>query len=111
MDVIWRKGSATVAEVADALPKSLGLAYNTVLTTLRILEDKGYLRHTTGKDSRAFIYSPLVSQEQASSRAVRLLLSRFFGGSAKALVLNLIEDEKLNDRELKRVRELLNEKP
>src|ERR1700733_12057984 len=107
MDVIWRKGSATVARVAHALPKSLGLAYNTVLTTLRILEDKGYVRHTTAKDSRAFIYSALVSREQASRRAVRLLLSRFFGGSAKALLLNLIEDEKLGDAELKRVRQLL----
>lgn len=111
MEVIWQKGSATVAEVADALPKSLGLAYNTVLTTLRILDDKGYLRHTTSKDSRAFIYGPLVSRKQASSRAVGVLLSRFFGGSAKALLLNLIEDEKLNDAELKRVRELLKEKP
>jgi len=107
MEVIWQQGSATVARVAHALPKSLGLAYNTVLTTLRILEDKGYLRHTTAKDSRAFIYSALVSREQASRRAVRLLLSRFFGGSAKALLLNLIEDEKLDDAELKRVRELL----
>ena len=111
MEVIWQKGAATVAEVADALPKSLDLAYNTVLTTLRILEVKGYLRHTTAKDSRAFIYTPLVSREQASRRAVGLLLSRFFGGSAKALVLNLIEDEKLNDKELRRVRALLKEKP
>jgi predicted transcriptional regulator len=110
MEVIWKKGSATVAEVADALPKSLDLAYNTVLTTLRILEDKRYLRHTTAGDSRAFIYSPLVSREQASHSAVRLLLSRFFGDSPKALVLNLIEDEKLNDAELKRIRELLKEK-
>jgi predicted transcriptional regulator len=111
MEVIWKRGRATVAEVAGALPKSVDLAYNTVLTTLRILEDKGYLRHTTAKDSRAFIYSPLVSREQASHRAVRHLLSRFFGDSAEALMLNLIEDEKLNDAELKRVRELLKEKP
>jgi predicted transcriptional regulator len=111
MEIIWKKGSATVAEVAGALPKSLDLAYNTVLTTLRILEDKGYLRHTTAKDSRAFIYSPLVSREQARHRAVRLLLKRFFGDSPKALVLNLIEDEEINDTELKRVRHLLKENP
>ena len=49
MDVIWRKGSATVAEVAEGLPKQLDLAYNTVLTTLRILEDQGYVRHTKSK--------------------------------------------------------------
>src|SRR5262249_42571203 len=110
MDVIWDKGSATVAEVAEALPKSLGLAYNTVLTTLRILEEKGYLRHTGAKEGRAFIYSARVSREQASRSAVRHLLSRFFGDSAEALVLNLIEDEKLSDTELKRVRDLLKEK-
>jgi predicted transcriptional regulator len=111
MEVIWQRGRATVAEVAEALPKALGLAYNTVLTTLRILEDKGYLRHTTVKDGRAFTYSPLVTREQASRRAVRHLLSRFFGNSAEALVLNLIEDEELTDAELQRVRELLKEKP
>ena len=65
----------------------------------------------TAKDSRAFIYSPRVSRAQASRRAVRLLLSRFFGDSAEALVLNLIEDKKLSDAELKRVRELLKERP
>src|SRR4051794_5374907 len=102
MEVIWRRGSGTVAEGVEGLAKSLDLAYNTVLTTLRILEDKGYLRHTTGEESRAFIYSPLVSREQASRQAVRSLLSRFFGNSAEALVLNLIDDEKLSDKELKR---------
>ena len=111
MEVIWRNGHATVAEVAGGLQKSVDLAYNTVLTTLRILERKGYLRHTTAGESRAFIYHPLVSREQASGSAVRTLLSRFFGNSAEALVLNLIEDKKLTDAELKRVRALLKEKP
>jgi len=110
MDVIWDKGSATVAEVAEALPKSLGLAYNTVLTTLRILEDKGYLRHTAAKEGRAYIYNARVSREQASRSAVRHLLSRFFDDSAEALVLNLIDDEQLSDAELKRVKDLLKEK-
>ena len=109
MDVIWDKGRATVAEVAEALPKELDLAYNTVLTTLRILEDKGYLKHTKSKEGRAFIYRAAVSREQASRSAVRHLLRRFFGNSAEALVLNLLEDEKLGEEELARVRELLKE--
>ena len=109
MDVIWQKKSATVAEVAEALPKQLGLAYNTVLTTLRILEDKGYVRHTKPKKGRAFIYKPLVSREDASRSAVRHLLSRFFGNSKEALVLNLLEDEDLSDSERKRIEALLNE--
>jgi predicted transcriptional regulator len=109
MDVIWDKGRATVAEVAEALPKELDLAYNTVLTTLRILEDKGYLKHGKSKEGRAFIYRAVVSREQASRNAVRHLLRRFFGNSAEALVLNLLEDEKLSEEELTRVRELLKE--
>jgi len=109
MDVIWDKGRATVAEVAEALPKDLDLAYNTVLTTLRILEDKGYLKHSKSKEGRAFIYRAVVSRDQASRSAVRHLLRRFFGNSAEALVLNLLEDEKLGEEELTRVRELLQE--
>jgi predicted transcriptional regulator len=109
MDVIWEKVRATVAEVVEALPKELDLAYNTVLTTLRILEDKGYLKHTKSKEGRAFIYRAVVSREQASRSAVRHLLRRFFGNSAEALVLNLLEDEKLGEEELTRVRELLKE--
>ena len=109
MDVIWDKGSATVAEVADALPKQLGLAYNTVLTTLRILEDKGYVRHSKSKEGRAFIYRPVVSREVASRSAVRHLLGRFFGNSREALVLNLLEDEDLSEAERKRIQDLLKE--
>jgi BlaI family transcriptional regulator, penicillinase repressor len=109
MDVIWDKGRATVAEVAEALPRELDLAYNTVLTTLRILENKGYLKHSKSKEGRAFIYRPVVSREHASRSAVRHLLRRFFGNSAEALVLNLLEDEKLSEEELTRVRELLKE--
>jgi predicted transcriptional regulator len=109
MDVLWEKGSATVAEVAEALPKQLDLAYNTVLTTLRILEDKGYLRHTKAREGRAFRYRPVVSREVASRNAVRHLLGRFFRDSPGALVLNLLEDEDLSEDELKRIRDLLKE--
>jgi predicted transcriptional regulator len=111
MDVVWDKGSATVQEVADALPREPGLAYNTVLTTLRILEDKGYLRHKKAKEGRAFIYSPAVSRDQASTSAVHSLLRRFFGNSAEALVLNLLDDEKLEPAEIKRIRGLLKSRP
>jgi predicted transcriptional regulator len=109
MDVIWQKKSATVAEVAEALPKQLGLAYNTVLTTLRILEDKGFVRHSKSKEGRAFIYRPVVSREQASRSAVRHLLGRFFGNSTEALVLNLLEADDLTESERKRIQNLLKE--
>ena len=107
MDVVWEKGAATVAEVADALPKDLGLAYNTVLTTMRILEDKGYLRHTKADESRAFVYSPVVGRSEASRNAVRYLVSRFFRNSPELLVLNLLEDEDLSAKELQRIRALV----
>jgi len=109
MDVIWEKGQATVGEVAEALPRDLGLAYNTVLTTLRILEEKGYLRHTKAKEGRAFVYQALVGRDEASRSAVRYLVSRFFRNSPELLVLNLLEDEELTARELRRIRALIAE--
>jgi predicted transcriptional regulator len=112
MQVIWQKGKATVPEVIEALNETPPApAYNTVLTTMTILERKGYLRHTAPKVGRAFVYRPVVSRRKASGNAVRHLISRFFGGSAEALILNVIEDKKLGEAELKRVRELLKEKP
>jgi predicted transcriptional regulator len=111
MQVIWQKRKATVPEVIEALDETPAPAYNTVLTTMTILERKGYLRHTEPKVGRAFVYHPVVSRRKASGNAVRNLLSRFFGGSAEALILNLIEDKKLSEAELKRVREFLREKP
>jgi len=107
MDILWTLESGTVAEIAEALPKKLDLAYNTVLTIMRILEDKGYVRHTKPKEGRAFIYRPIVSREQASRSALHYLLGRFFGNSAEALVLNLIEDKTLNEKERERIRKLL----
>ena len=107
MDILWTLGSGTVAEIAEALPKKLDLAYNTILTMMRILEDKGYVRHTKPKEGRAFIYRPVVSRRQASRSALHHLLGRFFGNSAEALVLNMIEDETLNEKERKRIRKLL----
>jgi len=107
MNVVWKKNRATVAEVAAALPKELDLAYNTVLTTMRILEAKGYLRHSKAKDARAFVYSPLVGRIEATRNAVRHLLQRFFGNSPEALVLNLLEDETISDAEFRKIRKAL----
>ncbi len=109
MDVIWDKGSATVSEVAEALPKELGLAYNTVLTTMRILEDKGYLEHTKPAEGRAFLYRPVVGREEASRNAVRHLISKFFRNSPELLVLNVLNDEELSETELQRIRQLVAE--
>jgi predicted transcriptional regulator len=107
MNVLWTRGPSTVGDVHSALSGDPPLAYNTVLTTLRILEDKGYLKHT--KDGRAFIYAPRVPREQAQRSALRLLLSRFFENSAEQLVLNVVKHEKLGARELRRLRQIIEE--
>lgn len=107
MDVVWEKGEATVSEVAEALPRELGLAYNTVLTTMRILEEKGFLRHTKSKEGRAFVYRAVVGRDEASRTALRYVVSRFFRNSPELLVLNLLEDEELTGKELGRIRALL----
>jgi predicted transcriptional regulator len=109
MDVLWDRGAATVAEVADGLPKDLALAYNTVLTTLRILEEKGYVTHTKPEEGRAFLYQPVVGRQEASRNEVRHLVSRFFRNSPELLVLNLLEDEKIGAAELQRIRKLIAE--
>jgi predicted transcriptional regulator len=105
MNVLWEKGKATVGEVAESLPRGLPLAYSTVLTTMRILEHKGYVRHS--KDGRAFVYEPLVDRGQASRSAVRHVLSRFFRDSPELLVLNMLEDEQIDAAELERLKELI----
>jgi predicted transcriptional regulator len=110
MNIIWKTGRATVAEVAAALPEDPPLAYNTVLTTMRILEDKGYLRHAKAKDGRAFVYIAKVGHVEAKRNAVRHLLGRFFGDSPESLVLNLLEDETLGRAELRKIRQLLQER-
>jgi predicted transcriptional regulator len=105
MDVLWEKGRATVGGVAEALTREKPVAYNTVLTLMRILERKGYVRHT--KDGRAFVYHPVVDRGAASRTAVRQLLNRFFDNSPELLVLNLLRDEKMDEREMGRLREMI----
>ena len=103
MDVLWQKGSATVADVAKSLKAKKRLAYTTVLTTLRILEDKGYVRHE--KRGRAFVYFPVVEHEDARRSALRQLVDRFFNGSPEELMLNLIEQNELDAEQLRQLRE------
>jgi predicted transcriptional regulator len=107
MEVLWEKGSATVSEVVEGLPKNVPLAYSTVLTTLRILENKGYLRHK--KDGRAFVYHPVVGRKQARESAITHLLRRFFENSPELLMLNLLEGNKIDARELARLRKRIEE--
>ena len=105
MNVLWPMGSATVQQVLDALPGKPELAYNSVLTTIRILEKKGYIKHVKG--GRAHVYVPVVEQQEARRSEISHLVSRFFKNSHEQLVLNILEDRGLDPVELKRLREML----
>jgi predicted transcriptional regulator len=104
MEVLWDKERATVAEVTAALPPP-PLAYNSVLTTMRILEKKGYVAHEEA--GRAFVYRPLVAREDAATSAVGHVLSRFFDNNAGTLALRLIQNERPTKDELTRLRALI----
>jgi BlaI family transcriptional regulator, penicillinase repressor len=105
MDVLWLKSSATVQQVLDALEQRPALAYNSVLTTIRILEKKGYLRHS--KDGRAHIYEPVIGRKEATRDEIRHLVGRFFRNSQDQLVLNILEDRGVEQDELERLRKML----
>ncbi len=105
MQVLWQKGSATVQQVLEALPPKPALAYNSVLTTIRILEKKGYVKHV--KEGRAHVYMPLVGQKEATRFEVRNLVNRFFKDSHELLVLNILEDNNIDQEELERLRQLV----
>jgi predicted transcriptional regulator len=107
MDVLWNRGSGTVSDVLEGVQNDVALAYSTVLTTLRILENKGYLKHR--KEGRAFVYRPVVGRDQEREKAVTHLLRRFFEGSPELLMLNLVEGGKVDPEELKRLRQRIAE--
>jgi predicted transcriptional regulator len=103
--VLWQKGTGTVQQILDILPGQPSFAYNTILTTIRILERKGYVEHA--KDGRAHVYTPLVAEEEASRSEIRHLVSRFFRNSHEDLVLNILEDRGVDPQELARLRRMM----
>jgi BlaI family transcriptional regulator, penicillinase repressor len=105
MNVLWARGSCTVQQVLDSISQLPSLAYNSVLTTIRVLEKKGYLKHL--KDGRAHIYTPVVGKQEATRSEIRHLVSRFFKDSHEQLVLNVIEDQSLEPEEIERLRQML----
>ncbi|MBO6575014.1 MAG: BlaI/MecI/CopY family transcriptional regulator [Rhodothermales bacterium] len=105
MRVLWRRGPSTVAEVTDALKGDDKVAYSTVQTTMRILEEKGYLTHH--KEGRAFVYSAQVGAGQARQSALRYVLDRFFNNSPELLLMNVIESEEIDLENAEQIRDLL----
>jgi predicted transcriptional regulator len=105
MEVIWARGSATVAEVVEELNGKD--AYTTILTLMRILKAKGYL--STRKEGRAHVFTPRVDRETAARKAVHQLLSKFFSGSPSELVLTFLRDEELTPEQLDELKERIME--
>ena len=107
MQVLWEKGQSTVTEVVAALTTRPKPAYNTVLTLLRIMEKKGFVTHR--KDGRAFIFVPVIGRTDASRSALNSLINRFFEGSPRLLMLNLLDHEQLSPEALKQLKERIEE--
>ncbi len=106
MEVLWASGSATVSDVQEGLEDRL--AYTTVLTVLRVLEEKGHVRHE--EEGRAHRYFPVVERTEARRSAVERLVGRVFGGSAEALLTQLVSDRRLSPEAIARIRSTLDER-
>jgi predicted transcriptional regulator len=102
MRILWERGESLVSELVAAMPESTPLAYTSVLTTVRILEQKGYVRHR--QEGRAFVYRPCIAESDASRSEIRHTLDRFFGNSPERLLLALLGDEDVSHEELQRLK-------
>ena len=103
MDVVYQRGRATAAEVLDALPDPP--SYSAVRALLRVLEEKGHLRHR--RDGARYVFLPTVPRETARRSALARVVRTFFGGSAEAAVAALIDQSSLSDADLDRLRDLI----
>ena len=109
MKILWSRGESSVADLVAATADDVSLAYTSVLTTIRILETKGFVRHR--QVGRAFLYSALVREIEASQSEVRQLLQRFFGNSRERLLLSLLGDDAIGPDEMKRLKEAIAKMP
>ena len=105
MKILWQRGESVVSDLVASMPDGETLAYNSVLTTVRILEQKGYVDHR--QEGRAFVYRPCVAEHEASRSEVRHVLSRFFGNSRERLLLSLLGDDEISPEELQRLKEAI----
>jgi predicted transcriptional regulator len=105
MKILWNRGESAVTDLVAYLPDGEPLAYNSVLTTIRILEQKGYVLHR--QEGRAFLYSPCVGEQEASRSEMRHVLGRFFGNSRERLLLSLLGDEEITAEELARLKDAI----
>lgn len=105
MKLLWVRGESAVSDLVAAMPDGEALAYTSVLTTVRILEQKGYVTHR--QEGRAFLYSPCVAEREASRSEIRHTLQRFFGNSRERLLLSVLGDDEIDPEELTRLKALI----
>jgi predicted transcriptional regulator len=105
MKVIWRMGSATVRDVYEELRAERTIAYTTVMTMMRILEDKGYL--TKSSADRAFVYAPAKPRQQVVGAMVRDFVDRVFDGASGSLLVHLAKDNRLTDKQRRAIAKLV----
>ena len=105
MKILWRRGESAVNDLVATMPQGEPLAYNSVLTTIRILEQKGYVEHR--QEGRAFVYRPCIAEQEAGRSEVRHVLGRFFGNSRERLLLSLLGDAEISPEELQRLKEAI----
>jgi BlaI family penicillinase repressor len=105
--VIWRLGRATVADVQNELEPDRPLAYSTLATILKRMEDKGVVRHAV--DGRTFVYEPLVAADQVSYSVVSDLVEKVFAGRPSELVSHLLESHEVKADELQRIKAMIDE--
>ena len=108
MNVVWEKGKATVHDVKDALGQGRKPAYSTILTMMRKLEVKGYLEHDV--DDRTYVYRPTISQQAARRGILGDIVDRLFEGSPSLLLNSLVEQNHINEKELKQIQKLIKER-
>lgn len=107
MRILWDRGESLVSDLVAAMPAEAPLAYTSVLTTVRILEQKGYVQHR--QEGRAFLYSPCVAEHDASRSEVHHVLGRFFDNSRERLMLSLLGDGEVTFDELQRLKQAIAE--
>ena len=108
MEVLWRDGEASVRAIADELSKTKPTAYTSAQTMCKILADKGYA--TFRKEGRAFMYSAIISQNNARQSALKSLVNRFFGGSSEVLTQYLMEQSDVDVNELQSLQDKIDAK-
>jgi len=105
MMVLWRIGNGTVRDVLEGLNGKEQRAYTSVATTLKILNDKGYL--SAHREERAILYKPILSKTEYENKTLKSLAATLFNGTPTAMVARLVEDEDLSDETIKEIRDII----